>query len=669
MDINIVLGQAGIYIALLATLAAIIKIAINTKNNRVQKDSDIRLSNLIKVNMALILGGVVLSVLAMEHALISHDFSLAYVAQNNAIQTPILYTVAGLWSALEGSILLWVLLLSCYITAFYLYFKNSAEPTIIYAQLINLIICLFFLFLVAFPANPFLHVTGPVPTDGTGPNPLLQDNPLVAIHPILLYLGLTGFTIPFSLTLARLFAKEPNILWQKTTRAWLIFPWCCLTLGIIMGAWWSYEVLGWGGFWAWDPVENAALMPWLTATAAMHSGIATEEKRVLKTWTMSLILVTFALTILGTYLTRSGVVESVHAFSDSNIGIYLIVALGVIVLVSLYAITFLGPNIAEKDRSYLIQGEISKPAAFVLNNLLFLIIGICIFIGTIYPVIAEHFSGTISIGPPYYDTLTAPFAFVALILMGVGPVLSYNPIKFNALGNKLLFPALMAAGVALILVVTGFTNAVDVITYSCAVFSGSVAIKQLSLNFKRSEKSVLKSLIGRKGGSMIAHIGILILAAAILSAVTLGQRGDVSLYKGQTATFDNAKITFLKLITQNNPQDTVTEAKVLINNQGPYYPAITIFPNESQGIGTPAINSTPLKDIYITVSELPTGSSSKSVIIGVVIQPFIFWIWTGGFIIFIGGLLSIIPDLNNKKTTKRNLTNEKEDEDLEKITV
>ena len=654
MDVNIVLGQAGIYLSLIASLIAIASLVKEIINKRSSKDwAFSQLNKIIKIWMPLILIGVALSVVSMEHALLSHDFRIAYVAQNNAIQTPLLYTIAGLWSALAGSILLWLFILSIYVFLFYIKFRRSNSPVIIYAQLINLIIVIFFLFLVAAPANPFIHTVGAIPADGAGPNPLLQDNPLVAIHPVLLYFGLVGFTIPFSVTLGRLFAKQSDVSWQKTTRFWMILPWSCLSLGIIMGAWWSYEVLGWGGFWAWDPVENAALMPWLTATAAIHSGVATEERRILKTWTISLILVTFTLTILGTYLTRSGVVESVHAFSDSNIGIYLLVTIAAIVLVSLFAITFLAPMISEKDKAYLIQGEVSKSAAFVLNNVLFLAIALCVFVGTVYPIIIEHFSKTISIGPPYYDTLSAPFALVLLILIAVAPVLSYNPIKLDALGNKLLYPALAAAAVSVLLVLSGFSNPVDIITYSFATMGIVVAVIQLIKNFKRSKGSIIGTFLGRKGGSMIAHIGILILAISIMSAVTLGQRGDLNLYKGQSMKFDNIRFTFLSLSTKNNPQDTVTNAKILINNNGPYDPAITIFPNQTQGIGTPGIYSTPFRDVYITLSELPSGSSSQSIVLGIVVQPFIFWIWTGGFIIFAGGILSLIPTLTKNRVRKK----------------
>ncbi len=653
MDINIVLGEAGIYLSIIAAAISVFNILIAVIKRKVSTEGEsIKLRDLNKFWMFLFLIGITVSVISMEHALFTHDFKLAYVAQNNAIQTPLLYTIAGLWSALAGSILLWVFILSLYISIFYLKYKNSGSRVIIYAQLINLIVALFFLFLVAVPANPFSHVTGQIPANGAGPNPLLQDNPLVAIHPVLLYLGLVGFTIPFAITLGRLFAKEPDIKWQKATRFWLIVPWACLSLGIIMGAWWSYEVLGWGGFWAWDPVENAALMPWLTATAAIHSGIATEERKVLKTWTMSLILVTFTLTILGTYLTRSGVVESVHAFSDSNIGIYLIIAIAILVLISLYSITFKAPLISEKDKSFLIQGELSKPATFILNNLLFLCIALCVFVGTIYPVLIEHFSKTISIGPPYYDTLTAPFAFAILILIGVAPVLSYKPIKIGELGNRLVIPGVIAAFVAILLVIMGFSDPLDIITYSAATLGVSVSMRQLFKNFKRSGRSAFRTFLGRKGGSMIAHIGILILAIAVMSAVTLGQRGDITLVKGQSSTFDNIKFTFKGLSTRVYPQDSVTSAKIYINGEGPYRPAITLFPNQSQGIGTPGINSTPFRDIYITLSELPSGSSSASIVLGIVVQPFIFWIWTAGFIIFAGGLMSLIPSNLGRKDRK-----------------
>jgi cytochrome c-type biogenesis protein CcmF len=278
--------------------------------------------------------GALIAVGAMEWALLTHDFSLRYVADNNARATPLLFTISGLWAALEGSILLWILILGAYIAFAAHKFRDRVnDPLVAWALLTTLVVALFFLCLTLGPANPFKVISGVIPKDGQGPNPLLQDHVLMAFHPPLLYAGYVGFTIPFAFAVAALATGRLGEGWLLETRRATLVAWGFLTIGIILGAWWSYEVLGWGGYWAWDPVENASLLPWLTATAFIHSVIVQERRGMLRVWNLTLVIATFALTILGTFLTRSGVINSVHAFTESGIGPALLVFFGVVVFV------------------------------------------------------------------------------------------------------------------------------------------------------------------------------------------------------------------------------------------------------------------------------------------------------------------------------------------------
>ena len=290
----------------------------------------------------LALGGALLATFAMQRALITRDFSLAYVAENGSTRTPALFNVATMWAALEGSILLWGLVLAGYLAIIAQKFRRRLEdPLVGWALLTMLVVGIFFFGLMLGPANPFETIS-PVPADGPGPNPLLQNHVLMAFHPPMLYLGYVGFTVPFAFAIAALVTGRVGEGWLLATRRWTLFAWGFLTVGILLGAWWSYEVLGWGGYWAWDPVENASLRPWLTGTAYLHSVMVQERRGMLRVWNISLLCATFALTILGTFLTRSGVLDSVHAFSQSDIGHWLLAFFGGIVAVSLGLIAWRG---------------------------------------------------------------------------------------------------------------------------------------------------------------------------------------------------------------------------------------------------------------------------------------------------------------------------------------
>ena len=308
---NGALGMAGIALGLAASILGGITLVLGVVQHR---------SRLVRsgtIYVWLVLAGAVLSVGAMERALITRDFSLTFVADNGSAATPALYNVASLWSALEGSILLWTIILALYLVATFLWFRRRLQdPLVSWALVVLFTISAFFFLLLAGPANPFGRVSGTIPTSGPGPNPLLQNHPLMVIHPPMLYLGYVGFSVPFAFAIAGLVTGRVGEGWLLDTRRWTLFAWGFLSIGIVLGAWWSYEVLGWGGVWGWDPVENASLLPWLTATAFIHSVLVQERRGMLRVWNLSLLCATFCLTILGTFLTRSGVIESVHAFSD-----------------------------------------------------------------------------------------------------------------------------------------------------------------------------------------------------------------------------------------------------------------------------------------------------------------------------------------------------------------
>ena len=378
---------------------------------------------------------MMLATVTMEVALLEHDFSVRYVAQVGSLSTPTYITIVSLWSSLEGSILFWGFVLAVYISASIALTHDRASPALADAIATWLAVGAFFCFLMAGPANPFLPLSSPVPTDGPGPNPLLQNHILMVVHPPMLYLGYVGMTIPFGFAVAALLRGSLGAAQLKELRNALMVPWGFLSIGITLGAWWAYEVLGWGGYWAWDPVENASLLPWLTATAALHAAMLPARRGTMKGWTTTLVLVTFLLTLLGTFMTRSGVFNSVHSFSQSDIGPTF---LGFIAIVLVFSVVLVGSRI---DR---LEGEgeggalVSRESAFLLNNLLFVALTFTVFVGTTYPLLAEAIRGVkVSVGEPYYNQMAVPMGVAVLFLMGVGPALPWGQPTAERMRAKL----------------------------------------------------------------------------------------------------------------------------------------------------------------------------------------------------------------------------------------
>ncbi len=376
----------------------------------------------------------------MEIALFRRDYTVSFVQQVGSDSIPPIFNFAALWSALEGSLILWALILGLYIAAVLVKFKaRRNDPLLGWATVVLLGISTFFFGLLAIPANPFQRLSVPLDFVGRGPNPLLQDHVLVAFHPPMLYLGYVGFAVPFAFAIAALITGRLGEGWLVETRRWTVIAWGFLTVGIILGAWWSYEVLGWGGYWAWDPVENASLLPWLTGTAYLHSVMVQERRGMLRVWNLSLVCATFALTILGTFLTRSGVIDSVHAFADGQVGPWLLTFFTIITLGSVVLIGWRGDRLRSPGA---IDSPLSREASFLANNVLFGAMAFVVLLGTVFPLFAEAFDGSrLTIGRPYFDSLGRPIAIVTLFLMAVAPVLPWRKASTELLSTRLFWPA------------------------------------------------------------------------------------------------------------------------------------------------------------------------------------------------------------------------------------
>ncbi|MGH9268743.1 MAG: cytochrome c biogenesis protein CcsA, partial [Acidimicrobiales bacterium] len=425
------LGAAGVVLGFTASLGGLVTVVVGLAR---RQPALIRVGRTYSV---LILLGAVVAFAAMERALITRDFTVEYVARNGSSRTPALYNVASLWGALEGSILLWALVLAGYTALVARRFRDRlTDPLVGWALVTLFVVSLFFFGLMLGPANPFRVFDPPFGYDGPGPNPLLQNHPLMAFHPPMLYLGYVGFTVPFAFAVAALVTGRVGEGWLGETRRWTLFAWGFLTAGIILGAWWSYEVLGWGGYWAWDPVENASFLPWLTGTAYLHSVMVQERRGMLRVWNLSLLCATFSLTILGTFLTRSGVLDSVHSFSESPIGPWLLTFLALVAGTSLGLIAWRGDRLRAPGR---IDSPLSREAAFLANNLLFAAFALVVLLGTVFPLLVEALQDDrISVGGPYFDRMTMPIGLALLFMMAVAPALPWRKATGEVLANRLL---------------------------------------------------------------------------------------------------------------------------------------------------------------------------------------------------------------------------------------
>ena len=648
---NGALGHSGVLLGLVSALAGMAVLGTGLARRRPA------LVRAGRVYGVLVLAGAVVATVAMERALVTHDFSLAYVAENNSRATPLLYSITGMWSALAGSILLWGLVLSGYLTAVVVRFRRRAEdPLVGWALLVGYAVAAFFFGLMAGPSDPFQHVAGAAPANGLGPNVLLQDNPLVAFHPPLQYLGFVGFTVPFCFAVASLVTGRLDEDWQLATRRWTLLAWAFLSIGILLGAWWSYQVLGWGGFWAWDPVENAAFLPWLCATAYLHSALVQQRRGLLRVWNLALVVATFSLTVLGTFLTRSGVVESVHAFSQSDIGPLLLGFFSVVVVGGVGLIAWRGDRLRSPGG---IDAPVSREGAFLLNNLLFAAFAFVVLLGTVFPLLYEAFAGQqVTVGAPYFDAMTLPIGLALLLLMAVGPALSWRSSDLGTLGGRLLVPAWAGTLVVAGAVLAGVRGLGVLVAYGLAGFAASANVRQLALAVRGARRHGARwwhGLVGRTNGGMVVHLGVVVIAVALASAVTFAHRSDVSLAPGASATVAGQRITFVSLATSRTAARTSTEALVLVNGRGPLRPAVSQFGAGTEPVGTPAIASGPLRDVYLTIDSLPARAGGR-VGIGVTVQPLVAWLWVGGLVLAAGAVLAMVPGRRRRPTEAASAT-------------
>ena len=604
---------------------------------------------------------------ALVWASFTNDYSVAYILHHTNRELNTAYKFSALWSGQEGSLLLWAWLLSAY--GFVLRMRHRVDVRLsAFAGTILAGIQVFFLLLLTFAAPPFAIQPGPVALDGFGLNPLLQ-YPEMVIHPPMLYLGYVGFSVPFAFALGALMMRYPGEKWIHITRRWTMVTWLFLTCGIFLGAHWAYSVLGWGGYWGWDPVENASLMPWLTGTAFLHSVMMQEKRGMMKTWNVWLIFSTFMLTILGTLLTRSGIVSSVHAFAQSNIGYWFYGFILIVFSVCLFTFFKQKDHLVSENK---LESLVSRESSFLFNNLVLLAACFTVLWGTLFPVLSEYVQGNkVTVGAPFYNRVNLPIGLFLLFLTGIGPLLAWRSTSLRSIRKNFVMPGI-AMGVALVgLMIAGvrpwgagddlqaqlfslvtFTLAAGVITAISAEFlrgAGVVARQAVERGEKMNLLSATVLLMRRntrRYGGYVVHFGIVVMFIGIAGGA-FNQSHEQEMGFGDTLSLGPYRLV-CQSYTQDSNKNFDTEYALLDVYKGSK--KITQlaperrFYHASQTTSTMvALHSTLASDLYVIYEGKDLDNEKP--IIKVFINPLMNWIWIGVLIVVLGTFLALVPNL------------------------
>jgi cytochrome c-type biogenesis protein CcmF len=604
---------------------------------------------------------VTLAVACLEYYFFTDNFSMAYVAAHSNRSLPFYYKFAALWAGQEGSLLLWTWLLSTY--AFFAIFINrNKHPELMpYVGVVLASVQTFFLTLNNFVASPFGLLAGAdsagvmrvsALADGHGLNPLLQ-YPEMVIHPPMLYLGYTGFTVPFAFALGALLGRYPGEKWIHITRRWTMIAWCFQSVGILLGAHWAYAVLGWGGYWAWDPVENASLLPWITGTAFLHSVMMQEKRGMMKVWNIWLVFTTFMLCILGTMLTRSGIVSSVHAFAQSSIGNWFVGFLALVFIVCCASYW--------KNRDYLrsdnqLDSLASRESSFLFNNLILLAACFAVLWGTLFPVLSEWVVGNkISVGPPFFNKVNIPIALFLLLLTGVGPLLAWRKTSFDALKRNFAWPLGGGVAAGIVALVFGFR---DIYSLICLILGVFVTLTIFSEFFRGArviaarDGSNLVSAVGeltmrntRRYGGYVVHFGMVLIFIGI-AGVPFNKDIQKEMAIGQTLTIGPYSILCQNFdrVTNGNYDSERATLEVFRNGKSEMmlYPERRFFLASQVTETMVAVQSSPLRDLYIVYAGRSPENGQP--VIHAYLNPLVKWIWFGGIVVVLGTGLALLPN-------------------------
>ncbi len=601
---------------------------------------------------------VTIACLMLIYSLLSSDFSLDYVWQVSSLGMPTYLKVTALWGGQAGSLLFWNFLLAAFTAVAMARKWNEQHDLMPYAIMVASFTQIFFLGISAFVENPFTRLEF-VPPDGNGLNPLLR-HPGMIIHPPMLYLGFVGFTVPYAFAMASLMANKLDDAWIRTTRRWTLVAWLFLSLGLILGGRWAYDVLGWGGYWGWDPVENASLMPWLAGTAFLHSVMIQEKRDMFKLWNMFLIILTYSLVILGTFIVRSGVISSVHSFAQSAIGPLFFGFIAVMFIFSTYWVTKRRGALSSPNH---LDSFLSREAAFLYNNFLILAILAVVFLFTYYPIFSELFTGEKGfVGPPVYERALAPLFAALLLLMGVAPLTMWYRTSSRRLQMSLLWPAVATTVITAVLFVLGVRIWPALLGFWIVIFSTILTLlefwKGTRARMKRGEGffaafSRLMARNRRRYGGYWIHIGVLVMAFGIIGTELFQQQTQLRMQTGESVTLGHYEMVFNGVERYPGPDDLIiTEATVDVYANGRLVrtlnPRTELYTRTGQPMTIPNARSTFTEDFYVLlVNWEPTSADAAT--FRIYLNPLINWVWAGGIIFVLGTLIAAWPDPREEK--------------------
>jgi cytochrome c-type biogenesis protein CcmF len=605
-------------------------------------------------SMLVVSAFVAVAIAVLFAAFAGHDYQLVYVASHSARSMALQYRLAALWGGQAGSLLLWLFMLCAYATACIAANRRHNRALMPWVAAVLLANATFFLVLLCFVTDPFEKLPpGHTLSDGAGLNPLLQ-HPVMMIHPLMLYTGLVGFVVPFAFAFAALVSGELGTTWFRTTRRWTLFPWLFLSIGIVLGGRWAYEVLGWGGYWAWDPVENASFMPWLAGTAYLHSVMIQEKRDMLKTWNLLLIGLTYTLCLFGTFLTRSGVVQSVHAFAQTPI--FTSVFLGYVLFT---AAAFLSALLARRGviRSQnQLESSLSREAAFLLNNWVFIAILMVVFWGTLFPVFSEAVTGNrIAVGPKFFNTMNAPLALLLLLLTGVGPLIAWRRASPANLRRQFVWPTaagLATGAVALALVrssitvyaltawsLGGFVFGTVVQEYARAIRArtakgGETALQAFATLFRKNQQ---------RYGGYIVHVGAVLILMGATGSVLNEERLE-NVRPGDDFTIHDYRLRYLtaEAIPKQHYGGAVARLALYRGDEplAVMVPEKRVYWMEQQPSSIPSVYSTLREDLYVILTAVESDGSAT---LKVYRNPLVNWIWIGAYVFVAGTLVVMWP--------------------------
>ena len=601
-------------------------------------------------------GLLTVAVVALWHGLLTHDFQIQYVAENSNRAMPTFYVIAALWGGQSGSLLFWGWILSIYGAAVVLVNRNRHRELMPYVVATLGATSFFFALIHLFAADPFKLLPF-TPVDGRGLNPLLQ-HPAMAIHPPTLYLGMVGMVVPFAFALAALLSRQLDNGWLRPVRRWTLIPWAFLGAGLLLGGKWAYVELGWGGYWGWDPVENSSLMPWLSATAFLHSIMIQERKGMLKIWNMVLAILTYGLCIFGTFITRSGVISSVHSFAQSNVGPFFATFL---ILLLVFSFGLLLGRLKYLKAENRLESFASRETAFLLNNWILLGILFAVLWGTTFPLLSEVFTGEkITVGPPFFNRINVPIGLILLLLVGAGPLFAWRRTSSASLRRNFALPVAVALAATASLAALGVRDLYPLASFALCAFVAATVLIEFHQGTRARQRSTgerygqalyrLSSKSRRRYGGYLIHLALVILFVGFTGKAFTTEEEFV-LERGEAVQVEGYTFTYEALAHSEDANKTVDAAALTLTRAGQFLctllPERHFYKSFDQGTTEVSIYSTVMEDIYLILVGYSQGGQSAK--FQVFINPLVNWVWAGSILMILGSLWAMWPTARDRR--------------------